>query len=96
MESYYFSIEKATRDSGDYFVYECKNGKRELIFKRFGKNPYGGLKEARQAIGLYLQKCGYGLNEVFEHYCVIYDRENNSPLEWTLERYLIGVPKSGK
>lgn len=92
MENYYFSIEKATRDSGDYIVYECKNGRRELVFERFGKNAYGGLKEARKAIGLHLQKREYGLNELFGHYCVIHDRETNPPLEeWTVERYLTGV-----
>ncbi|HDR6295699.1 hypothetical protein CQZ91_29075 [Bacillus cereus] len=100
MKNYYFSIEKATKDSGNYIVYECKDGQREQVFERSQENAYGGLKESRQAIGSYLQQCGYGLKDVFTHYCVIHDdpdrKDNLKPHEWTVERYLMGIPENGK
>ncbi|MED3649606.1 hypothetical protein [Heyndrickxia sporothermodurans] len=93
MGNYYFSIEKSTRDSGNYIVYEWKNGVSKKIFENFGK-PYGGLKEARQKIGEHLQKSGHTLNKVFEHQTIIHDRKNNpSKKGWTVEEYLIGVPE---
>ncbi|KON66465.1 hypothetical protein AKG34_26345 [Peribacillus butanolivorans] len=92
MESSHFSIEKMSRESGDYIVYEWKDGVPEKIFENFGKH-YGGLKEARQKIGEHLQKSGYTIDKVFEHQCIIHTRKNNPPEsdEWTVGRYLIGV-----
>lgn len=88
-----FTIEKPSRDSNNYTVYEWNNGEQTPIFTWSGENSYGGLKESRQAIGKYLQETGCILNSVFDHRCIIHDRDYNPPpFEWTVEEYLIGVP----
>lgn len=85
----YFTI-KGDKESGKYIVHE--SGKPQPIIEITGMH-YGGLKEARQRIGNYLKSKGHGLNSVFKHQCIKPVRKNNPFHNWTVEEYLIGVPK---
>ncbi|PAE27926.1 hypothetical protein CHI07_17175 [Paenibacillus sp. 7884-2] len=78
---------KGDKDFGRYVV--SQDG-QELF--EITEMHYGGLKEARQRIGSYLQAKGHSLNESFEHACVKPGRKNNPKLRWSVEEYLIGVP----
>ncbi|MBO1000847.1 hypothetical protein IOC57_24325 [Bacillus sp. SD075] len=77
MESSYFSIGKMSRESGDYIVYEWKDGVPEKIFENSGKH-YRGLKKDRQKIGEHLQKSGHTIDKVFGHQCIIHTRKKST------------------
>lgn len=81
-------IIKGDKESGKYIV--TKDG-RDLF--EITKMHYGGLKEARQRIGKHLQAKGYSLDKEFEHQCIKLGRKNNPKRRWTVEEYLIGVPR---
>ncbi|MFB3166585.1 hypothetical protein P5G62_005630 [Neobacillus sp. 179-C4.2 HS] len=90
MNNHLFTIE-GERVSGNYVVYEWKNGYSQIICEIKGRH-HGGLKEARQMIGKYLKKNGHLLNKVIKHQCIKPGRKINPTHEWTVDEYLIGVP----
>ncbi|MCM3671085.1 hypothetical protein M3181_19170 [Mesobacillus maritimus] len=91
MLNHFFIIE-GDKETGNYVVMELNNGSSKKIFENRAKY-YGGLKEARQAIGSYLINCGYSCNQVFLHQCIKPNRKFNPTHEWTVEQYLFGVPQ---
>lgn len=91
---HYFVIE-GSRETGNYIIYENKDGNTLSEIHTVNDMKRGGLKACRQHIGNLLKnKYGYSLDQVVPHQCVKPGREE-SKNPWikssTVQDYLDGI-----
>ncbi|NHC43581.1 hypothetical protein G6549_27460 [Bacillus sp. MM2020_1] len=94
---HYFIIE-GCRETGNYVVYEEKNGNQQLIYT-VNDVKKGGLKKSRQYIGNYLKQCGYSLSDIVPHQTVKPDRaesKNRLHTNCTVQDYIDGIDPEKK
>jgi hypothetical protein len=89
--NHYFEI-IGCKETGKYIIKEYNFGEAKVLHE-IASNHRDGLKEARQWIGQYLLNKHKGNQTYFYHYCIKPGRKTNPRHLWSIDDYLLGVPK---